>query len=133
MAAIITEKFRLHNAEQFYESLSESSADTYYIGIGKPISFSTDTSGGTDLSPPTPVDDVSSEYYLWDSMIAAKKLASGDVTYVIPRRNWANSTTYDMYEHNISSSNTTTSSATNLYDSTFYLWQVIIKFYKVFR
>ena len=78
MAAIITEKFRLHNAEQFYESLSESSADTYYIGIGKPISFTSDTSGGTDLSPPTPVDDVSSEYYLWDSMIAAKKLASSE-------------------------------------------------------
>ena len=131
MAAIITEKFRLHNAEQFYESLSESSADTYYIGIGKPISFTSDTSGGTDLSPPTPVDDVSSEYYLWDSMIAAKKLASTDVTYVIPRRNWANSTTYDMYEHNISSSNTTTSSATNLYDSTFYFMTSDYRVYKV--
>ena len=131
MAAIITEKFRLHNAEQFYESLSESSADTYYIGIGKPISFTSDTSGGTDLSPPTPVDDVSSEYYLWDSMIAAKKLTSSDVSYVIPRRNWANSTTYDMYEHNISSSNTTTSGATNLYDSTFYFMTSDYKVYKV--
>ena len=131
MAAIITEKFRLHNAEQFFESLSESSADTYYIGIGKPISFTSDTSGGTDLSPPTPVDDVSSEFYLWDSMIAAKKLTSTDVTYVIPRRNWANSTTYDMYEHNISSSNTTTSSATNLYDSTFYFMTSDYRVYKV--
>ena len=131
MAAIITEKFRLHNAEQFYESLSESSADTYYIGIGKPISFTSDTSGGTDLSPPTPVDDVSSEFYLWDSMIAAKKLTSSDVSYVIPRRNWANSTTYDMYEHNISSSNTTTSGATNLYDSTFYFMTSDYKVYKV--
>ena len=29
MAAIITEKFRQHNAEQFYESFSEASKSTY--------------------------------------------------------------------------------------------------------
>ena len=86
MAAIITEKFRIHNAEQFSESFSESSATTYYLTIGKPIAFTSDTSGGTDLSPPTPVDDVSSEYYAWDSMIAAKKITSSDVLNVIPRR-----------------------------------------------
>ena len=131
MAAIITEKFRLHNAEQFYESLGESTKDTYYIGIGKPIAFTSDTSGGTDLSPPTPVDDVSSEYYLWDSMLAAKLLSSTDVTYTIPRRNWANGTTYDMYEHNITSSNTTTSGTTNLYDSTFYFMTSDYRVYKV--
>ena len=53
-------------------------------------------------------------------MIAAKKITSSDIVRVIPRRNWANSTTFDMYEHDISSSNTTTSGASNLYDSTFY-------------
>ena len=131
MAAIITEKFRIHNAEQFSESFSESSATTYYLTIGKPIAFTSDTSGGTDLSPPTPVDDVSSEYYAWDSMIAAKKITSSDVLNVIPRRNWANSTTFDMYEDNISSSNTTTSGATNLYDSTFYFMTSDFKVYKV--
>ena len=36
-----------------------------------------------------------------------------------------------MYEHNISSSNTTTSSATNLYDSTFYFMTSDYKVYKV--
>jgi len=29
MAAIITEKFRQHNAEQFFESFSEAAASTY--------------------------------------------------------------------------------------------------------
>ena len=39
MVAIITEKFKLHNAEQFTESFSESSASTYYMFIGNVYAF----------------------------------------------------------------------------------------------
>ena len=38
-----------------------------------------------------------------------KLISSSDVKNSIPRRNWSNGTIYDMYEHDISSSNTTTS------------------------
>ena len=131
MAAIITEKFRQHNAEQFQESFSEAAATTYYLFIGKSSPFTSTTSGGDDNSPPTPRDDVTSEFYKWDSMLAAKLISSSDVSFVIPRRNWANSTTYDMYEHDISASNTTTSSAINLYDSTFYFMTTDYRVYKV--
>ena len=131
MAAIITENFRLHNAEQFYESFSEASASAYYLFIGKPTPYSSTTSGGTDSSPPTPADDVTTEFYSWDSMIAAKKIASTDITYAVPRRDWASGTVYDMYEHNISSDNTTTSSASNLYDSKFYFRTSANRVYKV--
>jgi len=131
MAAIITEKFRQHNAEQFQESFSEAAATTYYLFIGKSSPFTSTTSGGDDNAPPTPSDDVTSEFYKWDSMLAAKLISSSDVSFVIPRRNWANSTTYDMYEHDISASNTTTSSAINLYDSTFYFMTSAFRVYKV--
>ncbi len=114
MSAIITEKFRLHNAEQFYESFSESSKNAYYLMVGKSTPFTAGTSGGTDDSPPTPADDVTSEFYVWDQTIASKNIASTDITYALPRRDWTNSTVYDMYEDNISSDNTTTSGATNL-------------------
>ena len=120
MTAIITQKFRQHNAEQFVESFSEAAKSTYYMLIGKATPFTSGTSGGTDSAPPTPVDDVSSEFYVWDQTIAGKNIASTDVQNVLPRRDWANSTTYDMYDDTISASNTTTSGATNLYDSTFY-------------
>ena len=73
MVAIVTEKFRIHNANQFKESFSEAAASTYYMLIGKPTAFDSDTSGGSDTSPPTPVDDVGSEFYVWDSSIGAKK------------------------------------------------------------
>ena len=131
MAAIITEKFRQHNAEQFYESFSEASATTYYLFIGKSSPFTTTTSGGTDTSPPTPNDDAVLDFYNWDSMIAAKLISSSDVAYVVPRRDWTNSTTYDMYEHDVSSSNTSTSGASNLYDSTFYFMTSDYRVYKV--
>ena len=131
MAAIITEKFRQHNADQFYESFSEASKNVYYLMIGKSTPFTSGTSGGSDDSPPTPADDVGTEFYTWDQTTALKNISSGDVQYAIPRRDWANSTTYDMYEHNVSSSNTSTSGASNIYDATFYFRTSDNRVYKV--
>ena len=132
MSAIITEKFRQHNSNQFFESFTEASSTTYYLFIGKATAYTTATTGGSDSAPPTPADAVGeTEFYAWDSMLAAKKIASTDVTYALPRRNWSNSTTFDMYRHDISASNTTTSGASNIYDSTFYFRTSDNRVYKV--
>ena len=132
MAAIITEKFRQHNADQFFESFSEASKSTYYLFVGKATAFTSGTTGGSDSSPPTPSDGpTDTEFYAWDSMIAAKNISSSDITYAITRRNWVNGTVYDMYDDNISSSNTTTSGASNLYDSSFYFMTSDFRVYKV--
>ncbi|MBC8435551.1 MAG: hypothetical protein H8D84_01060 [Proteobacteria bacterium] len=137
MAAIITNKFRINNAEQFYESFSEASAETYYLFIGRAHAWASDAdvqgntiAEGTDASPPTPNDDVTSEFYNYDDMLGAKLIASTDVSYVIPRRNWTTGTTYDMYEHNIGSGNTANSGATNLWDSTFVVMNSSYAVYK---
>ena len=131
MAAIITEKFRLHNAAQFEESFTESSSNVYYLFIGKSTPFTSGTSGGSDASPPTPIDGPTDEYYAWDDMVAAKNIGSNSVQRVIPRRNWANGTTYDMYKPTYSSTSTSTSGASNLYDSTFYFLTADYRAYKV--
>jgi hypothetical protein len=131
MAAIITEKFRLNNATQFFESFSETD-ERYYMFIGKSSPFTSGTSGGSDTSPPTPIDDITSENYRWDSMIGANQIASSDVSKVVNRRTFVSGTTYDMFEHNISSSNPANNSgATNLFDSTFYFITSAFKVYKV--
>ena len=137
MAAIITNKFRINNAEQFYESFSEASPETYYLFVGRAHAWASDAdvqgntiAEGTDASPPTPNDDISSEFYNWDDMLGAKIIASTDVSYCIPRRNWTTGTTYDMYEHNVGSSNTANSGATNLYDSTFIVMNSAYAVYK---
>jgi len=138
MAAIITNKFRINNAEQFVESFSETAATTYYLFIGRAHSWATDAdvqgnsiNEGTDASPPTPNDDVVSEFYAYDDMIGAKIISSSDVTFCIPRRDWTTGTTYDMYEHNISSSNAANSGATNLFDSTYVVMNSSNAVYKV--
>ena len=83
--------------------ISEAAASVYYLFIGKATAWTSGTTTGNDSSPPTPADSVGeSEYYAWDSMLAAKKIASTDITFAIPRRNWSNGTTFDMYKHNIS-------------------------------
>ena len=132
MSAIITEKFRQHNADQFVESFTEASNSTYYLFVGKATAYTSATTGGSDSTPPAPADAPGdTEFYAWDSMLAAKNVTSSDVSYAVPRRNWANGDTYDMYDDDISSSSTTTSGASNLYDSTFYFMTSDYRVYKV--
>ena len=136
MPAIITNKFRLHNAANFVESFSESSPNIYYLAIGRPQAFATSTGGdsrtqfeGTDASPLTPADSVSDEFYFFDDVIAAKRITTSDISRVVPRRNWTTGTTYDIYRHDygqyVKGSSSTTisanSGATSLADATFYV------------
>ena len=135
MPAIVTNKFRIHNQEQFVESFSEASANVYYMMLGRPQAFATSTrpdsrteNEGSDSSPITPADSIQSEFYAFDDTIAAKKVTSSDVSIVIPRRNWTTGTVYDYYRHdygNRITGTTTTQSAnsgaTNLFDATFYV------------
>ena len=137
MAAIITEKFRLHNAKQFFESFNETGSDEtdannsrYYFFIGKSNSFiaadNNNVAGVSDSNPPLPIDDVTTENYVWDAMIAAKRINSTDINYAIPRRNWSSGFVADMYEDNIrppsstdSVGNVTTGGYTSLWESNF--------------
>ena len=145
MPAIITNKFRVHNQEQFVESFSESGANVYYLGIGRPQAYTTATrpdsrtdNSGSDSAPLTPVDSIGDEFYHFDDMLAAKKVATSDISIVIPRRNWATGTVYDYYRHDYgnrvtggTSTQTAASGATNLFDATFYVMSSTFNVYKV--
>ena len=144
MPAIITNKFRVHNQEQFVESFSESGANVYYLGIGRPQAYTTATrpdsrtdNSGSDSAPLTPVDSIGDEFYTFDDMLAAKKVATSDISIVIPRRNWATGTVYDYYRHDYgnrvtggTSTQTAASGATSLFDATFYVMSSTFNVYK---
>ena len=135
MPAIITDKFRTHNSEQFQEAFSETSGNTMYLGIGRPQAFATATRGdsrtnneGTDTAPLTPADNLNAQHFPFDDLMAAKKIAASDVTFAIPRRNWITGTTYDIYRHDYGeyATGTTTAitangGASTLHDSAFYV------------
>jgi len=108
MPAIVTNKFRIHNAKQFVEAFDEVSTTSgaavsdssgllntnMYLFIGKVTPWSSDS------APPTPTDAVANTHYEnWRDMIAAKKITSSDVSHVIPRKNWTNNTNYFAYTH----------------------------------
>ena len=108
MPALVTNKFRVHNAKQFVEAFDEvsySSGGTVtdssgllntnmYLFIGKVTAWSDDS------TPPTPTDAVANTHYEnWRDMIAAKKITSSDVSHVVPRKNWTNNTSYFAYTH----------------------------------
>ena len=144
MPAIITNKFRINNAEQFSESFSEASPEVYYLGIGRPQAFATQTRGdlrtenqGTDSAAITPADSIIEEFNTFDDLLAVKKLSSSDVSFVIPRRNWVTSTVYDYYRHDYgnritgtTSIQTANSGATTLFDATFYVLTTARNVYK---
>ena len=145
MPAIVTNKFRIHNAEQFSESFSESGANVYYMLLGRPQAFATSTRGdsrtdneGSDSAPLTPADAIETEFFTFDDAIAAKKVTSSDTSFVIPRRNWTTGTVYDYYRpdygRRITGGSTTQSAnsgATNLFDATFYVLSSAFNVYKV--
>lgn len=94
MAAIITNKFRIHNAAQFKEGFSEAAPTQMYLFIGRSQPWT------SDASPDTPVDTVQAEYYNYDDMIAMKRIQSSDVSHAILRRDWTSGKYYDIYRHN---------------------------------
>ena len=106
MAALVTNKFRIHNAKQFIEAFDEVSFSSgaavtdssgllnsnMYLFIGKVTGWS------DDANPPSPTDSVANTHYEnWRDMIAAKKITTTDVSHAIPRKNWTNNTNYFAY------------------------------------
>jgi hypothetical protein len=144
MPAIITNKFRIHMAEQFQESFSEAASNTYYLGIGRPQPYGTLTrpdartdNQGTDANPITPADSVIEETKVYDDLLAVKKISSSDISFVVPRRNWTSGTVYDYYRHDYgnritgtTTTQTSDSGATTLFDATFYVRTADNRVYK---
>ena len=119
MAAIITDQVRILNAKNFVAGIANASNSYYsFVGLPNPTDYSTTWND----SPPAPKDNFDEENDYWDTMIALKRINSTDVRQVVPKINWSSGTTYDMYRHDYSRSNTAAvSGSTNLYNSNFYV------------
>ena len=129
MAALVTNKFRIHNAKQFVEAFDEVSTTSgaavsdssgllntnMYLFIGKVTGWS------DDANPPSPTDSVANTHYEnWRDMIAAKKITSPDVSHVIPRKNWTNNSNYFAFTDN----------AATLFSQDFYVMTTDYNVYK---
>jgi Bacteriophage T4, Gp8 len=96
MPAIVSSKFRIHNAQQFLEAFSETSNSIMYFYLGGPSAF---TSPSSDSSPPTPTNSTANvEYLPWRDMLAVKRVTSSDVSLSVPRYDWTSGTVYTAYD-----------------------------------
>jgi len=120
MSAIITDKIRILNTQNFLDLAEDTENNAFYAFIGLPNP--TDVVATWDTSPPAPKDSFEQEFDYWDTMIAMKKISSEDIRQVIRKITWSSGTTYDMYRHDISRTNLAKpSNATSLYSSNFYV------------
>jgi hypothetical protein len=97
MAAIITNNLRIHNAEQFLESFSETSNTNYYVFIGKSLPWNDNLDSANTI--PEFIDNQNLIFNLYDEMIAVKKVIPTDVDLVIPRYDWVSGTVYNKYDN----------------------------------
>jgi hypothetical protein len=119
MPAILTDKFRIQGASRFISDVSDSS-NSYYLFIGLPNH--NEIQSNWNNNPPAPKDSFDDENSYHESMISLKKISSSDVVRVIRKVTWSQGTTYEQYRHNYTRTNLSpVSSATNLYDSNFYV------------
>ena len=130
MPAIITDQYRILNAETFVKSfvgIGTTGKNNYYTFLAHPEPDNTsDEIGYGDSTWPTktpdPIDSFDEENRYHDSMLFLKKVTSSDVRRVIPRINWQSGTVYEMYRNNYSAYNRTSQSATSgLYGSSYYV------------
>ena len=127
MSAIITDQLRILNAKSFV-SAATTDTNAFYAFVGLPNA--TDYSSTWDENPPAPKDSFEQETDYWDTMIALKKVNDGDVKQVVKKNTWSSGTTYDMYRHDISRTNTSKpSGATSLYNADYYVVNEDFKVY----
>lgn len=106
MTKLISNNFKLFNAEQFIESFSEPSFDVYYFFIGHPVPFA-----NNDI-PPTLYDNIYNTYIdPYENMIYGKRITTSDIVTMSPRHDWVANTVYAKYTHD----------SNNLYSSNFYV------------
>ena len=123
MAAIVTDQFRILNANNFVETV-ENSTNSYYVflGLDNPTSVGFGRTTTWDTNTPNPVDNFNSMDHVGDTMMFGKKVTSANIRRLVRRVNWTQGSRYEMYRHDYSITNISpiTRSA-RLYDANYYV------------
>ena len=125
MPAIISEQFRVLNAETFVKSLdlSSNSFNNYYTFIGQPNSLNPQANGSSNWGDGLPpLDGFDEENQIKETIIAMKKVTSDDIRRMIRKVQWSSGTTYEMYRHDYNIYNKTpVTTQANLYSANYYV------------
>jgi len=131
MAAIVTDQFRILNAENFVDSVTNTSNAYYvFVGLGNPAASGYERSSTWDSNTPSPIDNFEYQGFVSDNMEFGRKVTSSNIRRVVRRIDWTQGTRYEMYRHDYSiNSLSPVSKAARLYDSNYYVMNSEFKVY----
>ena len=101
-----------------------SRRSNYYFFIGNILEWADPD------SPETPESTYDYEYETRNNIISVKKITVGDVSYVVPRRDWVSGSVYDQYDPNYSPTRKSSTGASSLKESEFYVLSSDFNVYK---
>ena len=135
MSAIITDQFRILNANNFVESV-ENTNNSYYVFIGLPNPAGTGSlvgygrSSNWNSSTPAPTDSFSYRKHTGDTMMFGKKISSANIRRIIRRVDWVAGSRYEIYRDDYSVENPSPlTQANRLYDANYYVLNSDFKVY----
>lgn len=123
MAAIVTDQFRILNANNFVESI-ENSSNSYYVflGLSNPTQVGFGRTSDWNTNTPNPVDNFNNINHVSDTMIFGKKITSVNVKRLVRRIDWTQGTRYEMYRHDYSITDPSpVTQSSRLYDANYYV------------
>jgi len=135
MSAIVTDQFRILNANNFVESV-ENTNNSYYVFIGLPNLIGTNTLVGYGRSTnwntdtPAPTDSFSYRAHTGDTTMFGKKVSSANIRRIIRRVDWVAGSRYEIYRDDYSIDNPSPlTQANRLYDANYYVLNSDFKVY----
>jgi hypothetical protein len=130
MASIVTDQFRLFNADNFVNSV-ENSSNSYYVFTALPNPTGTTITGSSvgfgrsstwDQTTPNPIDcnDYMNAYH--DPMMFGQSINASNIRRIVRRVDWASGSRYEMYRHDYSILNPSpVTQSYRLYDANYYV------------
>ena len=131
MAALITDDFRLFNADNFIESVTDPNNSYYiFVGLPNPVGGGYGRSLNWNNDPPQPIDNFAYLRHCSDTMMYGRRITPGNIKRVIRRINWVKGTRYDQYRDDYSVTNVSPNTgSTRLYDANYYIINSEFKVY----
>ena len=135
MSAIVTDQFRILNANNFVESV-ENTNNSYYVfvglsnptGAGSLVGYGRSANWNSDT--PSPIDSFSYRSHTSDTMMFGKKVSSANIRRIIRRVDWVSGNRYEIYRDDYSAQNQSPLTAANrLYDANYYVLNSDFKVY----
>ena len=135
MSAIVTDQFRILNANNFVESV-ENTNNSYYVFVGlanpagSPTLVGYGRSGNWNSDTPAPTDSFSYRSHSGDTMMFGKKVSSANIRRIIRRVDWTSGNRYEIYRDDYSPQNQSPiTKANRLYDANYYVLNSDFKVY----